>query len=482
MSSVSCKISLAGEKAFLLGAYTLGKTRRLYYMALPESEADYQKSRHCYIAGDAAAQTMVQLAGGTFLAGLLTHAGVSESNIGVFTSLASFAALFQLLMIGYLRNLKKCKPFICASVFMKLLFSVMYVIPLMPLSGDVKVAAIIVCYFAAQVFLQIGTPVINDWLASLVPLKIRGTYLAVKDSVAVFFVASLMLGAGIMTDYFKEHDPLMGFLIMGIVLFVLVSVNVVSFSLMKEPRFSYLNAEGKELHGNLARKAREEEKAHFGHADRTLVELKAAFASRRFRKAFLLNCMYITSFYIASPFNAGYQIRELALPYTFIMLVGFLCNLYRVAITPAIGRLADRVGMALVLKYTLLCLGLSFLVMAFTVPGNARWMFVISSVCSASGWTFIGSGLLGVQLEFVDHTKRILQLSLISSVSGAYGFLISMIGGQIMNILTEYPVSLFGRVLFPQQILNMIGFMMIVVTVIYTQSLVRMGRGETEAV
>lgn len=467
-------ISSAGERAILLGEYAVGKARRLYFMALPENEEDYRKSRNRYIAGDAAAQTMVQLAGGTFLAGLLTHAGISESNIGVITSLASFAALFQLLMIGYLRKVKKCKPFICATVFMKLLLSVIYFIPLLPIPGNAKIVSIVTCYFAAQVFLQIGTPAINDWIASLVPMKVRGTYLSIKDSVAVFVVAALMLLAGIMTDYFKERNPLTGFLIMGVALFILVAINLISLSLMKEPRFSYLNQNGQEIHGHKAKKAKEEEKAHFGNADGTLAELKEAFLNKRFRKAFLLNCLYISSFYIAAPFNAGYQIRELALPYTFIMIVGFLCNLYRVSITPAIGRMADRVGMALVLKYALLCLGLSFLVMAFTVPGNARWMFILSSICSASGWTFIGNGLLGVQLEFVDNSKRILQLSLISSVSGAYGFFISFLAGQLMNYLHDNPLVLLGQELYPQQLLNVLGFFMILITAAYANTLIKM--------
>lgn len=464
------------EKTILMTQYALGKVIGLYCMALPENEADYRKSRHRYIVGDAAAQTMVQLAGGTFLAGLLTYVGVSESNIGVFTSLASFAALFQLLMIGYLRRLKKCKPFICVSVFMKLLFSSIYFIPMLNISGEMKAFWIIGLYFLGQIFLQIGTPAINDWMASLVPMKIRGEYLAVKDAFAVFTVATLMLLAGIMTDYFKNRNPLLGFGIMGIALFILVAVNVISFSLMKEPRLSYLDSEGKELHGSKAKKRKQQEQASFGHAGGILPELKEAFGSPRFRKAFFLNCMYITAFYTAAPFNAGYQIRELALPYTFIMIVNFGCNLYRVIITPSIGRMADRVGMAKVLKYTLFCLGLSFLVMAFTVPKNAMWMFLLSSVFSASGWTFIGNGLLGVQLEFVNSEKRILQLSLISSVSGAYGFFISFLSGQLMNFLYENPVQILGFTPYPQQLLNLIGFLLILITVWFTQSVVKAER------
>lgn len=452
----------------LWGEYALGKARRIYFMALPESEEDYKKSRNYYIAGDAAHQTMTQLAGGTFLAGLMTHAGISEANIGVFTSLASFAALFQLLMIGYLRRLKKCKLFICATVIMKVLLSLIYFVPLLPIPGSVKVTLIIGFYFTAQIFLQIGTPAINDWLASLVPMKIRGSYLAVKDSFAVFFVAAMMLAAGMMTDYYKVRDPVTGFTIMGVIIFLLVAVNTISFSMMKEPRYSYTNQDGRELHGAMAKKAKKQEQANFGHADGMISELKEAFSSKLFRKAFVVNSLYMTAFYIASPFNASYQIQELALPYTFIMIVSFSCNLYRVIITPAIGRIADRTGMAQVLKYTLLCLGLSFLVMAFTVPGNARWMYVISSIFAASGWTFIGNGLLGIQLEFVNPDKRILQLSLISSVSGVYGFFISFLGSRVINYFHHTPAIFLGQTLYPQQILNILGFLMILAAVRYT--------------
>ena len=38
-------------------------------------------------------------------------------------------------------------------------------------------------------------------------------------------------------------------------------------------------------------------------------------------------------FFTSSPFNTSYQIKELNLPFTFIMLVGFFGNLVRIVIT-----------------------------------------------------------------------------------------------------------------------------------------------------
>ena len=50
------------ERLMLDMNWFLGRLRRVYFMALPESEADYEKSRQRYIVGDSAAQTIAQLA------------------------------------------------------------------------------------------------------------------------------------------------------------------------------------------------------------------------------------------------------------------------------------------------------------------------------------------------------------------------------------------------------------------------------------
>lgn len=87
--------------------WLLGHLRRIYFMALPENEEDYEKSRGYYIAGDSATQTIAQLAGGTFLVSLMLSVNIPDAAIGVITSMASFAALFQLFTMQKINRLKK---------------------------------------------------------------------------------------------------------------------------------------------------------------------------------------------------------------------------------------------------------------------------------------------------------------------------------------------------------------------------------------
>ncbi len=445
--------------------YMMGQLRRIYFMALPESKQDLKSSRIYYTTADSAAQTIAQLAGGTFLATLMSHSGISDANIGIITSLVSFAALTQLFLINYFKRIKKYKFLVTVTALQRILFAALYFVPLFMISDAVKAFLIVIMYFVGQVFVQIGTPASQDWIASLVPSRLRGKYFSIKDSVAVFVVSSLMLICGMILDYFKKVDIFTGFIIIGVLIFILTLINVVGLSLMKEPKLSYVNDEGKEMHGRLAKRAKEQEVVEKSQS--ILSEIREAVGDRKFRKAFSIQCLFTLAFFICAPFNSSYMINDLKLPYTFIMLVGFIFNLYRIYIMPRLGRLADKHGMGKVLRFTLLALGMNFLSVAFMMPFNAYPMLILSTFFGSTAWAFVGIGLFGIQLDFYRSEKRMIWLTLTSSVSGLFGFLVSVVGGSILDKLQQLDINLFGQKIYAQQILNLMGFIILVLAVIF---------------
>jgi sugar phosphate permease len=445
--------------------YMMGQLRRIYFMALPESKQDLKSSRIYYTTADSAAQTIAQLAGGTFLATLMSHSGISDANIGIITSLLSFAALTQLFLINFFKRIKKYKFLVTVTALQRILFAALYFVPLLMINDISKAVLIVLMYFIGQVFVQIGTPASQDWIASLVPSRLRGKYFSIKDSVAVFVVSSLMLICGMILDYFKKVNIFTGFIIIGVIIFILAVINVVALSLMKEPKLSYVNEDGKEMHGRLARKAKEKIAADEGQS--ILSEIKEAIHDRKYRKAFAIQCLYTFAFYICAPFNSSYMINDLALPYTFIMLVSFIFNLYRIYIMPRLGRMADKHGMGKLLRYTLFSLGLNFLTVAFMMPFNAYPMYILATFFGSTAWAFVGIGLFGIQLDFYRSEKRMIWLTLTSSVSGLFGFLVSVIGGTVLDRLQKLDLILFGYKIYAQQVLNLIGFLIILCAVIF---------------
>lgn len=458
----------------LIVNYVLGKARRVYFMAIPENKEELKKSRIYFTISDACAQTIAQLAGGTFLVSLMAYVGMSDANIGVIISLGSFLALFQLITLGYVRTLKKYKFFVCVTALQRIFFVLMYFVPILMIDTRLQIILLVTFYCIAQTCIQIGTPATQDWIASLVPGRLRGRYLSIKDSVVVAVIATVMLGSGVLLDYFKQTDLVVGFCLIGMIILILVMVNVVCLSLMKEPRLAYINRDGKEMHGRITKAIKAQEKST--KQESLWTELKEALGSKHFMKMITLNCLWMTCFYIASPFNASYQIKELALPYTFIMVIGFLANLVRIYLTPKIGKIADKYGMAKILKYVMFALGVSYLVTAFTVPSNAYVMVIIGTTFSALGWTFIGPGLFGVQLEFLNKDKRVIQLTILSSLSGVYGFAVSYVGSRILNYLQYHPLEVAGKSIYAQQVLNVLGFLMIIITVTYIKVFVESER------
>jgi hypothetical protein len=105
--------------------------------------------------------------------------------------------------------------------------------------------------------------------------------------------------------------------------------------------------------------------------------------------------------------------------------------------------------------------------MAFTIPDNAYPMYIVGVIFSSTAWAFIGIGLFGIQLDFYSNEKRILWLALTASICGISGFLVSILGGVILNYLQKNPLALFGRIIYAQQILNLLGFLIIMISVFY---------------
>ncbi len=449
----------------LMTNFFLGKMRRTFFMSYPETNKDYKKSRIYYTIADSAAQTIVQLAGGTFLVALMEALEISDGNMGIIASFGSLAAIAQIVSIKLSKRIVKNKLFSCITVLQKFWFAFMFFIPMMNMKLGSAQLLMMLCYCFAQVSLQIGTPALVDWVASLIPAKLRGRYFAIKDAVAVFVVVSSTLIMGIVLDMLKGNNLNLAFIILGVTTGILTLINVMALVKMKEPKLSHINERGKEMVGTLVKK-------HSGSVNKDkdvklFQEIKIALQTKKFRQLLYLNCLWMTAFYIASPFNSSFQIKDLQLPYTFIMIVSFVTNMFRIALSPKAGKMADKIGMATVMSWALGAMGVHYIIMAFSNLSNAYVMAVLASLASALAWTFIGIGMLGIQLECLAEDKRIIQYSLLAMIAGVYGFIISVLGGKLIDFIQLKQAANGNHGMYAQMYTNLLGFFFIVVTIVY---------------
>lgn len=89
------------------------------------------------------------------------------------------------------------------------------------------------------------------------------------------------------------------------------------------------------------------------------------------------------------------------------------------------------------------------------------------------GWSFAGIGLFGIQLELLNEEKRTLQLSILSSIGGVYGFLVSFVAGRFLSFLQQAGWSIGGNTLYAQQVTNSLGVVFLIALILYVKFIVQ---------
>jgi len=441
-----------------------GKLRRIFFMALPENEIDYVKSRRAFVAAECANQTIAQFVSGTFLVSVLTYLGVSDGGIGTVISITTLATLFDLFTMNYVQHLQKRKLFVCLMVLQKVWFAYIYFIPFFDWTAECKIFVFIFFLTFSQICLQISTPAINDWIGEMVSPRTWGEYFSRKDAAAVFVTVSSMLIMGMVFDRYKADQHLLSYPILGKTILCLSLIDFLAMAMMKEPRKFSVDPQGREMHGILLRRNSPEEKKK---TESTLEGIHRAFAETGFRKALLLTCLWNMAYYIAQPFNTSYQLKELDLSFTYIMVVNFIANMVRIAVMPIIGKKADRIGRAKMLSRVLTLFATGYYFMMMAVPENGQLMFTVSTFFNAVSWCFISIGLLCIQLEFLNQETRMFEFALLTAISGVFGFLVSAVTGRFLNHLQTFPAVISGHVLYAQQVTNFLGIIMTCVVILF---------------
>ena len=115
--------------------------------------SDYKRSRKAYTMQCAFEYFVTILVSDAFLAKLLTHMGISDSSIGLISSLVSFSFLFQLLAIYLMSHLKNTKKTVMLFDTLGQMFLLgLYLIPFLPVTVRAKTVIVILCVLFAYIW------------------------------------------------------------------------------------------------------------------------------------------------------------------------------------------------------------------------------------------------------------------------------------------------------------------------------------------
>jgi len=408
---------------------------------------EYKTSRVAYIFYCAFDYFVGILISGSFLAKLLSHIGLSDSEIGIVSSFLSFAFLFQLMSIMFAGKIRNTK--LASLIFMavaQLLFMTLFLIPSFGLSrsvGSSMSKIIILLAYLAQYFISVF---IGKWANSYVHPDNRGKFSAAKELISLIGGMLFTMFVSFGFDWFeKEKSIEHGFIFFAIMIFICSVLTFVSLMFIKSDK------------SELA-----EEKS---------VSVKETILHMSGNKKFLRVMLVVTLFKCATYMTAGflgiYQIKELGFALGTISIMSTVATVSRMLVTMPFGRFSDKTSFTNGMFVGFIILSCAYLVMIFTSPA-ARWLMAIYLVLSAVSSAGTGQNSYNIMYKCVEQKYFVQANAITNVISGLLGFVASLAGGYVLGKVGSDGCMVLGFKMYGQQILAGISFAIALVTTAIT--------------
>lgn len=418
---------------------------------------EYKKSRILYIV-EAALEYFIAIAvGSVYLAEITKYIGISDSVTGILTSFVSLGCGFQIIAL-FLAHKKPVKKWVTVfHVVSQLLFSVMYFIPVLPISSTAQTVLLIIALLLAQIVHNaINSPKIN-WYMSLVDEEKRGRFTANKEIVSLLggMVFSFALGQ-LMSSFAENGKISIAFIVCGVMLLFLTGLHTLTLVFAKEKP----SGETKRFN---------------------VTEVFALFKNKTILKVIGVFVLWNVGSYITTSFMGAYQVNDLGFTTAFASIIVMVGSLARAICSRPIGKFADKFSFY---KMLYICFGIeavAFLTAMFITPSNGTVMYIIYYVIYCIGCAGINSAIINLIYDYVDYDKRISALALVNTASGFAGFFATLAVSPLVDYVQGNGNKIFGMNIHAQQLLAAFSVVIVCGILLYLFFVVRkMKRNEKQ--
>jgi len=407
-----------------------------------------QRSRILYIIEAALEYFISILVSGSYLATLTTHLGISDGLTGVISSFISLGCLFQLLSV-FLKRPRVKGVVVALSVLNQLLFLLLFLIPLAGGGKQMKIAVFMAAIFVAYLIYNSVHPLKISWLMGLVEDKKRGVFTSQKEIVSLLSGMIFSFAAGSLIDRYRESGDIeTAFVLCGVTIFVLTVLHTLTMLFSVE-----LPVEAAEAQENAKKNPIREMLGTL--KDKTVVKVTVLFV------------IWHLATSSATPFYGTYLIKELGFSLQFVSILSIVYSLVRASVSTFWGKYADKNSFASMVRVCLLIAGGGFLVNVFTVPSNGAVFYTLYYALYAVAMGGINSALTNLVFDYVAPAARSNAVAVSQAVSGAAGFLTTLVVSGLVTHIQESGNTLFGMSVYAQQVVSALAFVFTMAAVVY---------------
>lgn len=409
------------------------------------SQQQYKNSRTLYIIEAALEYFISILMTGSYLAALTSHLGMSDSLTGIISSFVSLGCLFQLFSV-FLKRKQVKSIVITLSVLNQILFTLLYIIPLLGVSKCVGIVLFMAAIFLAYLIYNSVHPLKINWLMSLVEDSKRGVFTSWKEIVSLISGMIFSFGMGTMIDCFSLNGKIeTAFLLCGITVFMLMILHTLTmFFSVEIPQ-----EEDADTQKNPIR------------------EMLDTLHDKNVQKVTILFIIWHAASGAAIPFYGTYLIKELGFSLQFVSVLGIVYSIVRASVSTFWGKYADKNSFSSMVSVCLCIAGIGFFVNIFTVPSNGQVLYTIHYALYAVSMGGINSALTNLVFDMVKPQMRSNALALSQAASGLIGFLTTLAISVLVKYIQENGNVFLGLDLYAQQVTSAIAAVLTLVAVLY---------------
>ncbi len=407
---------------------------------------DYKRSRKAYVAQCTFEYFVALLVADAFLAKLLSSIGISDALVGIISSFISLAFVVQILSIFLVRaKISKKKLVICFDTISQLFFCMIYFLPFLNVSREIKTVLVMLAILIAYVCKYLISAICFQWANSYVEPTKRAVYSAKKEitSLATGIVFSAVIGYVI--DQYESIGNLNGgFLFIAISMLILNVCNFVSLLLIKEDKPS------------------EDNDVPFTEV------MKNTLGNKNFRNLLIMTVLWECARYFSIGFMGIYKTKDLLMSVFSVQVINISANVIRMLVSKSFGKYSDKHSYAKGFELAMYFACAGFLFNMLTVP-ETKYFIVLYTVLYYVSLAGTNMNSFNITYSYVDAKYVTQAIAIKYSIGGIFGFAASLLGGQILTSVQNNQNMVLGIHVYGQQILAFISFVLTIAAIIFTK-------------
>ena len=417
-------------------------------MIMENTKDIYKKSRILYIISATLEYFIAILTGTAYLAKIAGSIGIPDGTVGVLSSFVALGCAFQIVSMAMRTDKPVKRTVTLINLANQLCFTLLYIIPVVDISKNLKTAIFIVLLLSGNVLLNVPFSPKAIWSRSLIADEKRGIFSASCEMTSLISGMIFTTLAGRVIDTFEEMGNQNGaFIMCGITIFLLAISHALCLLFIREDKRETVD-----------NKKSLKERLKAAISDKSTITLIPVFV------------FWNMAVYVTTPFFGTYQLNELSLSMTAVSLISVTYSIVRALVSVPLGMLGDKRSFVTSMSVSLTAMTLGLVINSF----GGVICHVIFYLMYAITLAGMNSGIMNLTLDYVPLEKRTGAVSILYTIGGLVGFFSTIIVKPLVDLIQSNGNSfLFIKHIYAQQVLSVIGAIFAILTIIYINLVVK---------